>query len=232
LWLVVALRRNGTKGISWHHARFGWLLAAQPAIAFAVFVLANPYLWPDPIGRSLSIANFRRQEMDAQSSAWPVAGVDGPLTALQRTGRRFLLDYSSSLRLQNWWADLWQTSPGQVSVDIVVMCAGVVVLIALVIKAGIWSPAGLTAFLMAASSATIIVGMGVDFYRYFLPLLIVAAPCFGIAVGSASDLAWSLAGKVRRPIWFGADRTPVESGYNLGGPAEHPAPYLPVPSQD
>jgi UDP-N-acetyl-D-mannosaminuronic acid transferase (WecB/TagA/CpsF family) len=41
---------------------------------------------------------------------------------------------------------------------------------------------------MAASSAAIIVGMGVDFYRYFLPLLIVLAVCFGVAVGAAFDL--------------------------------------------
>ena len=201
IWLGLVFLHRGRKGLSWHHARFGWLLAAQPVIAYVVFVLANPYLWPNPIARTLSIANFRRREMDGQSSAWPIAGVDGPVAALQRTGRRFSLDYSSSLRVQNWWADLWQTSPGNVSLDVVFMCAGIVVLIALVIKSGPWSPAGLTAFLMAASSAAIIVGMGVDFYRYFLPLLIVAATCFGIAVGSASDLIWFTVRRTQLPAW-------------------------------
>jgi 4-amino-4-deoxy-L-arabinose transferase-like glycosyltransferase len=203
VWLGMMLRRHGRPGIAWHRARFGWLLVAQPGIAYVVFVLANPFLWPNPIGRTLDIANFRRQEMDGQSAAWPIAGVDGPLTALQRTGRRFNLDYSSSLRIQNWWGGLWETSPGQVSLDVVIMCAGVVVLIALAIKSGLWSPAGITAFLMAASSAAIIVGMGVDFYRYFLPLLIVAATCFGIAVGSASNLIGRYMRRVHLPAWPG-----------------------------
>ena len=185
VWLGWKLRTGGWAAIQWQRARYGWLLAVQPGIAFVVFVIANPYLWPDPIGRTLSIANFRRQEMDGQSSAWPIAGVDGPMVALQRTGRRFNLDYSSSLRIQNWWGDLWNTSPSQASLDVVIMCAGVVVLLALVVKYGFWSSQGLTAYLMAASSAAIIVGMGVDFYRYFLPLLVVAATCFGIAIGAA-----------------------------------------------
>ncbi len=184
-WLAWKLQRGGWSALAWERARFGWLLTIQPGIAFLAFVAANPYLWPNPIGRTLDIANFRRQEMDGQSSAWPIAGVDGPLVAFQRTGRRFNLDYSSSLRIQNWWADTWNTTASHVSLDVVVMCAGIVVLIALVVKHGLWSPQGLTTFLMAASSAAIIAGMGVDFYRYFLPLLIVAATCFGIAIGAA-----------------------------------------------
>jgi hypothetical protein len=187
VWLGWSACQFAGAGLQWHRARFGWLLLAQPGIAYVAFVVANPYLWPDPVGRTLDIVSFRRQEMDVQSSAWPIAGVDGPLTALERTGRRFNLDYSSSLRIQNWWADLWTTTSTQVSLDVVVMCAGVVVLIGLVVKRGIWSPTGLASYLMAASSIVIIVGMRVDFYRYFLPLLIVTIICFGTAVGVAYE---------------------------------------------
>jgi len=31
----------------------------------------------------------------------------------------------------------------------------------------------------------VLVGMGVDFYRYFLPLLVVASVCVGVGIGSA-----------------------------------------------
>ncbi len=189
LWLAIALRTSGRLGIAWERARYGWLLVAQPAIAFAVFVLANPYLWPNPIGRTMELVNFRRSEMDGQSSAWPIAAVENPLVAFQRTGRRFNLDYSSSLRVQDWFANTTSSVPTTVSLDVIVMVAGVIVLIALVVKRGLWSPTALSAFLMAASSAAIIVGMGVDFYRYFLPLLIVLAVCFGVAMGAAFDLA-------------------------------------------
>lgn len=185
MWLVWTLYRKGWSGLVWNRARYGWLLLAQPAIAYVVFVLANPFLWPNPIGRTLDLVNFRRQEMDGQSSAWPIAGVEGPLRALQRTGRRFNSDYSSSLRIQNWWGDTWSTIPSHVPIDVVLMCAGVVVLTVLVVKRGMWSSTGLCTMLMAASSAVIIVGMGVDFYRYFLPLLIVLATCAGVAIGAA-----------------------------------------------
>ncbi len=190
LWLAMALWRSGRAAIAWERARYGWLLAAQPAIAFAAFVLVNPYLWPDPIGRTMHLVNFRRSEMDGQSSAWPIAAVETPLVAFQRTGRRFNLDYSSSLRIQDWFANTTSSVPATVSLDVIVMVAGVIVLVALVVKRGLWSPTALSAFLMAASSAAIIVGMGVDFYRYFLPLLIVLAVCFGVAMGAAFDLVW------------------------------------------
>ena len=209
IWLGWRLHQAGWSGLTWVKARFGWLLLGQPGIAFVAFVAANPYLWPNPIGRTLDIANFRKQEMDGQSSAWPIAGVDGPLVAFQRTGRRFNLDYSSSLRIQNWWADTWNTTASQVSLDVVVICAGVIVLIALVVKHGLWSPQGLTSFLMAASSAAIIVGMGVDFYRYFLPLLIVAATCFGIAIGAAYS---SVTAMMRRRMHFSPAGRPSVRG--------------------
>lgn len=185
MWLIWKLSQGGLAGVAWNRARYGWLLLAQPAIAYVVFVLANPFLWPQPIGRTLNLFKFRRQEMDGQSSAWPIASVDGPLMALQRTGRRFNLDYSSSLRIQNWWGETWSTTPSVVSIDVLLMCAGVVVLIGLVVKRGMWGSTGLCAMLMAASSLAILVGMGVDFYRYFLPLLIVLATCAGVAIGAA-----------------------------------------------
>jgi 4-amino-4-deoxy-L-arabinose transferase-like glycosyltransferase len=189
LWLAKAFLKAGRSAIAWQRARYGWLLVIQPAIAFAAFVIVNPYLWPNPIGRTMELVNFRRSEMDGQSSAWPIADVENPLVAMQRTGRRFNLDYSSSLRIQDWFADTASTVPTTVSLDVIVMVAGVVILVALVVKRGLWSPTALSALLMAASSATIIAGMGVDFYRYFLPLLIVLAVCFGVAVGAALELA-------------------------------------------
>lgn len=188
LWLAWHLKTVGRGILRWDRGRFGWLMLAQPAIAFAVFVLANPYLWPNPIGRTLSLVDFRRSEMDGQSSAWPIAAVETPMVALQRTGRRFNLDYSSSMRAQNWLADVLTTAWAAISLDVIVMVAGIVVLIALVVKRGLWSPTAVTSMLMAASSAAILLGMGVDFYRYFLPLLIVLAVCAGVAFGAAFDL--------------------------------------------
>ncbi len=187
LWLFTRLWRGGRPGVTWKKARFGWLLAMQPVIAFGTFVAVNPYLWPAPIERTLNQFNFRLTEMDLQSSAWPIAGVAGPMAALMRTGRRFDQDYSSSLRAQAWFENLISAPFRHVSLDVVLMAAGVVVLIAIVVRNGLWSPPALAAFLMAGQSAAVIVGMGVDFYRYFLPLLVVGAICAGVAAGAAFE---------------------------------------------
>ena len=188
LWLMVALRQHGRAGIGWQRGRFGWLLLAQPMIGGAVFVAVNPYLWPAPIGRTWELFNFRRDEMESQSSAWPIAAVESPIVAFERTGRRFNTDYSTSIRIQEWFAQTTSIDFTPIPLDVVFMAAGLVALLAIVVRRGPWSPHALVAYLMAASSAVVIVGMGVDFYRYFLPLLVVAAICVGVGIGAGFSL--------------------------------------------
>lgn len=221
LWLLKRLWTLGGKGVAWRSARFGWLLALQPVIAFAAFVATNPFLWPDPLQRSFEQFDFRRTEMGTQSSAWPVAGVDGPMSALARTGRRFDVDYSSSIRIQSWFENLLSVTFEPVSLDVVLMAAGVAVLTTIVVRQGFWSPPTLTALLMAGQSAVVILGMGVDFYRYFLPLLVVGAICIGAGAGSSFDALQRWRGRRPDPI---ASRAAVPSrstkpvsGYNHAG---------------
>lgn len=221
VWLLLRLWTAGGKGMAWKSARVGWLLVLQPAIAFATFVAVNPFLWPNPLERSFAQFDFRRSEMDTQSSAWPIAGVDGPLGALARTGRRFNADYSSTIRLQAWFEHLFSVRFEPVSLDVVLMAAGVVVLVTLVVRKGLWSPPALTALLMAGQSAVVIVGMGVDFYRYFLPLLVVGAICLGVGAGSAyGAFRHRRAGQPdpgpARVMGLASSRHPV-SGYNQAG---------------
>jgi len=221
LWLLRRLWTSGGRGVAWKSAQFGWLLALQPVIAFTTFVAVNPFLWTDPLRRSFEQFNFRRTEMDTQSSAWPIAGVDGPIVALARTGRRFDVDYSSSIRIQSWFENLLSVTFEPVRLDVVLMAAGVAVLVAIVVRQGFWSPPALTALLMAGQSAVVILGMGVDFYRYFLPLLVVGAICIGAGAGSAFDALRRWRGRRLVPI---ASRAAVPSrstqpvsGYNHAG---------------
>jgi hypothetical protein len=62
-------------------AAIGWKLLPLPAIAFATFVLSYPYLWPDPIGRTLVLFRFRAKEMFNQGQFWPELSVNGPVDA-------------------------------------------------------------------------------------------------------------------------------------------------------
>jgi hypothetical protein len=216
LWLATQLFRKGRPGIHWNRARFGWMLVAQPVIAFATFIAINPFLWSDPFRRTYDLFNFRRTEMEGQSTAWPIAGVGSPLAALARTGRRFNDDYSTSLRIQDWLGDTASLSFRHVSIDVVLIAAGVVVLCAIVIRCGLWSAPALTALLMASECGAVIVGMGVDFYRYFLPLLVVASVCVGVGIGAAftavQDRFFIRRDRYKLP---GAKRRQVVSKYNL-----------------
>ncbi len=221
LWLLHRLWTLGGRGVAWKSARFGWLLALQPLIAFASFVAVNPFLWPDPLRRSFEQFDFRRTEMDTQSSAWPIAGVDGPMGALARTGRRFDIDYSSSIRIHSWFENLLSVTFEPVRLDVVLIAAGVAVLVAIVVRQGFWSPPALTALLMASQSAVVILGMGVDFYRYFLPLLVVGAICIGVGAGSAFDALRRWRGRRLVPVASRAavpsQSTQPVSGYNHAG---------------
>jgi len=187
-WLVWHIKQRGFRALGFHRARFGWMLVVQPAIAFAVFVAVNPFLWPDPIGRTWSLFDFRRTEMRMQAAAWPIASVDSLQEALMRIGWRFGEDYSTFIRTEHYVEQTAFVSLPTLSLDLVLMCAGIVVLAALVIRRGLWSPTALCAFLMASEFGAVIVGMGVDFYRYFLPLLIVLTVCLGVGIGQC----WSL----------------------------------------
>jgi 4-amino-4-deoxy-L-arabinose transferase-like glycosyltransferase len=201
-WLVWALLRNGRSGIRWNRARFGWMLLFQPAIAFLVFVAANPFLWSNPLRLTWELFDFRRTEMDGQSTAWPIAHVDGPLSALMRIGRRLNTDYSSSIRIEKYIEQTASVSVRHVSIDVVLMAAGLIALLAIVIRRGLWSAPSLTAYLMASQAATVVVGMGVDFYRYFLPVLIVGSVCLGVGAGAA----WQMI----RPRLLGLRPKPVQ----------------------
>jgi hypothetical protein len=161
------------------------MLLFQPAIAFFVFVAANPFLWSNPIRLTWELFDFRRTEMNGQSTAWPIAHVDGPMSALMRIGRRLNTDYSSSIRIEKYFEQTASVTMRHVSIDMILMAAGLIALLALVIRRGLWTAPSLTAYLMASQAATVVVGMGVDFYRYFLPVLIVGSVCLGVGVGAA-----------------------------------------------
>lgn len=229
-WLLVRIRAKGVGAAAWKPGRFGWLLTLQPLVAFATFVAVNPYLWPDPLGRSLAQFNFRRTEMEMQSSAWPVAGVDGPLTALARAGRRLDVDYSASIQVQTWLGNLLSVSFQPVSIDVALMAAGAIVLGAIVARYGVWSPPGIVALLMAGQCAIVILGMGVDFYRYFLPLLVIGATCTGVGAGAAFDavrrMRIALAASAVNQAQAEAPSGRPVSGYNhagIGQPEDAPA---------
>lgn len=165
--------------------RAGWMLVAQPGIAFATFVGIYPWLWENPIGRTWRLFAFRSQEMDAQTSAWPNALTDSPLHALARFGYKLTYTHSTSqkaLRNVYAWLDIDRTPVG---IDLVVAAIGGVLLLWFIARRGLWTPEALVSMLIAGELALLAIGMKADFYRYHLPVVMLVSALIAVAVGSA-----------------------------------------------
>ncbi len=87
------------QGFGWWRARHfearrSWLVLGLGGLV--VFVVANPLLYPDPIGRSLGMFDHRREEMLQQQLIWPSQAVrDDLVSRMWLIGRRVFRDYGS-----------------------------------------------------------------------------------------------------------------------------------------
>jgi hypothetical protein len=189
IWLLWQLRQQGRSYLSWSLSRFAWLLIAQPIISGITFVAMYPYLWVSPIRNSLNLLDFRRQEMASQARIWTHASVDGPVGAFTRYGEQLHDAYSSTRDAQVTIADrLGFTVSNPVSFDLIFVAIGAILLMRIVIQRGLWSPHALVATLMVAEVGAVTVGLGVDFYRYYLPVLLVNSVLVGVMFSEAGDL--------------------------------------------
>jgi hypothetical protein len=200
VWLVLRMRKMGRQALRWPASRFGALLLLQPVIAGFTFVAMYPYLWPSPIRRSLDLLEFRQREMASQARIWPWARVETPKDAFMRYGEQLDGAYSTTRDIESWLADaLGATIANPVSYDFIAVVIGGILLLRIVIQRGLWGPHGLTATLMAAEIGAVTVGLGVDFYRYYLPVLLVNSILVGIAFGETYTFLRRLLGREVAP---------------------------------
>jgi len=187
VWGVVSQREIGTE------RQLGWKLLAQTGFVGTFFVLVYPFLWSDPIGRTRIIFDFRRYEMDNQAGFWPQAAIHGPIDALERTWQNLQDRTSSSERLFIWIGDLFGRDWNGYSVDLYLALPGLLVLVYLAWKNGLASPQMLGLLAIAAQSVLILFALGVDFNRYYEPLVFTAAAGVGILTGWIAGLVWNTA---------------------------------------
>lgn len=195
----------------------GWRLVPLPAVAFATFVFAYPYLWPDPIGRTMTLFAYRSQEMESQGRIWSNLEVANSAAALGRIGH-WLGDVDSTstevaAAVAGWFGATWR--PG--GIDLLFGLAGGLILVYLIIKHGLASPWALAGVVMGAAVGAVVVGMRADFQRYLIPVLIVIAVCGGMLAGQIWETA---------RVWATARRDlPDEAPVPVRGP-EMPATTL------
>jgi hypothetical protein len=194
LWLLWTWWQHRGTRVSWGNRKFGLLLMTQPVIAGITFIAMYPYLWVSPIINSLHLLDFRRTEMASQARILPHARVDDPVGAFLRYGQQLHGAYSST---RDGIASLGnlinQDFSGATSLDLLIGATGMIIVIRMVIQYGLWSPQAIVIMLMAAEIGAVTVGLGVDFYRYYLPVLLVICILIGVAVGEVARVAWNFA---------------------------------------
>jgi 4-amino-4-deoxy-L-arabinose transferase-like glycosyltransferase len=166
--------------------RLAWMFLSLPIITVGVFVALYPYVWSAPYSRTRILFDFRTQEMRSQSRIWPNLKINGPIDALDRLWHVFQQDYPSTGKI---FAKLAENTPfpsGVPSFDIVIVGLGLLLAVITVIRTGVATPMAFAFYLLGGQTAAIIVGLKVDFNRYYLPILIFGAVCFGYLTGEVA----------------------------------------------
>lgn len=200
LWLLWWWRTQREEGWGWNSLRFGLLLIAQPIIAGVTFIAMYPYLWISPIKNSLNLLDFRTTEMASQARILPHARVDDPVGAFMRYGQQLQGAYSSTRDAMTSLGNLIGTNfSGAVSLDLIIVAIGLILAIRMVIQFGLWSPQAIVIMLMAAEIGAVTLGLGVDFYRYYLPVLLVNSILVGVAFGELARVIGGYFGHKSEP---------------------------------
>ncbi|MCA9879507.1 MAG: hypothetical protein KC442_17065, partial [Thermomicrobiales bacterium] len=159
-------------------------LAGQGALiglgAVAAFVLVYPYLWPDPVGRTVNLFSFRAIEMATQASDWPVMAVPTRLEAVRRTG----LNFSEHYNLVGSVADVAHLRvPGALlQLEVLLALGGVAVMTRDALRAGLFSARALVLAVLGGQVAVTILGMRSEFDRYHLPAALLGAVALCVAL--------------------------------------------------
>ena len=186
-WGLVSRKELGTE------RQLGWKLLVQTGLVGSFFVLVYPFLWSDPIGRTKIMFDFRKYEMDNQAGFWPQSAIHGPFDALKRTWQNLQDRTSSTGRIIAWIGDRLGYNWSGHGIDLYLAVPGLLVLVYLAWKNGLASPHMLGMLAIAAQSVLIIGALGVDFNRYYEPLVFTAAAGVGVLTGWLAGLVWNYA---------------------------------------
>jgi hypothetical protein len=175
----------------------GWMLVSVPFTAIATFVVIYPYLWPNPVSRTLTLIRFRQDEMANQYRLYPQFRTDTPLDALERTvvalGDRWssTAHFLETIGMETLAANISQ-------LDVVLAVTGIVLLLAIGIRKGMRSAELAIAAIIIFQTATIVLNMRVDFERYYLPILLGEVVAIGSVVGVVVSMAMHAAQRPAR----------------------------------
>ena len=170
--LLLAARRSRHDGDR-RDPQLGRRLLALPVISGGVFVAVYPYLWPDPIRRTLGLFRFRAEEMARQGENWTGVAVASRAEALSRIGDRLGRDYSAPGQLADWLRGL----------DLVLGLAGLVLLAGLALTVQRDRRYLVAGAILGSQTVLIVLGLRSDYARYSLPIVLVVAFGASLSIG-------------------------------------------------
>jgi hypothetical protein len=183
------IRRAWPPGLSW--------AAVVLVSAGIVFVASNPFLYPDPVGRTVLLLENRRQEMAAQAEA-------GPNRAVVGLARRAGLVWERSFFHETWG----MSYPGW-PVEAALALLGAGWLAARAARRGPGADALLLLW-VAAFFAGVTWGLGFLLQHYFVPTALTAILLAGLGAGWASRAVWRLVGDWRAGLGYPRPETGAE----------------------
>lgn len=196
LLVLWAIRRRPRGNPTSRLPRLGLMLLTQPFLAWATFVAAYPYLWPDPLGQTRRLLRFRADSFTSQGIAWPNAAVETRTEAIDRVWRLMTAESAST---GGWLA----TRLGIVSdvryLDVLMALSGSLMLAWLVWRRGVASGTGIAALLLGGQVALTIVAMRIDYARYHLPIVLTTAVGAGVLIGVVWEALRVRTFRYRRP---------------------------------
>jgi hypothetical protein len=167
-----------------HWMRLGWRLLPLPFITAVTFVASYPYLWPDPIGQTRLMFEFRADSMELQSSIWTNTAVDSRAEAVERVIRQLgQRDSVTSLLIDRAGIGTGAISTLQY-LDLALAVVGLAVLGLLVVRRGLASGTALAGGILTGQAMITILAMRTDFSRYHLPLVLTETVGIGLAIGA------------------------------------------------
>jgi hypothetical protein len=192
-----------------HDGELGWRLGVQPAIAAAAFIVSYPYLWPNPVRRTLALFEFRAVEMHNQGEIWGDLKVTGPIDALGRIGNWLGNVDSVTGQAIGALAGLFGVSWKPMAGDLILAVVGALVLLLLAIQRGLGSRWAMAALVLGGQVALVVFGMRADFARYLYPVLIANAVCGGLVAGLVWEVVAARVARRRMARGSAADAAPL-----------------------
>lgn len=165
----------------------GWMLLSTPITAMVFFVVSYPYLWPDPLGRTLTLIDFRRTEMQSQFRINVRMRAPTPWDSLEATVVALGDTWSTTRHLLASW-DLRAIAGAVSLLDLLVAFAGIVLCTWIGLRKGLRSAELIAASLMVFQTLIIILTMRTAFERYFMPIVLMEMIAFGYAIGFGTDV--------------------------------------------